>query len=276
MSDGSGYAQAAAAVAVAGIQAAVAKSVADKQYDIARKQQARADKLHSVWESSYLPIELRQMAELAAKPAYVPRYDLIVQRATTDVAVNFSKARAEARRNMSVYGMGAMQALEREIVVAQGLATADAVAAGRRREDGRADMKEQQRVDNIHRAVALGRGMLDQSGSASRLAAQAVEAGGSTIASAMNSGAKLLGYLWNRDPNAGAIRRAVNDMPAPSERDVQDFMDRHATDGYSSVIDGVTPGTPVNGNAVNGNGGLANSQPGSVPSSEDDWSLGEM
>lgn len=203
-----GVAQAVAAVAVAGIQAAVAKSVADKQYDIAKRQLAIAVFVQDTWKNNHLPCELKLLSEVCAEPMYVPQYSLVTARAGNDVAIAFSKQRAEIRRKLSIYGVGSFQALERQMGVAEALVTTDAIAAARRREDGRADIKKQQRLDNQQRAVALGRGLLDQSASAMRGAEASYATGGATIASAVNSGAQLLGYLAGRDTSTGTIKRS--------------------------------------------------------------------
>lgn len=200
MGDGSGYAQAAAAVVVAAIQGAVAYNISNKQYDIAKKQMALAQFLQDTWKFNHLPCELRLLAEVCAEPLYVPQYNLVTARAGNDAAIAFSKQRSEIRRKLSIYAVGGFQALERQMGVAEALVTVDAVAAARRREDGRADIKKQQRIENEHRAIALGRGLLDQSGSAMRGAEAATNTAGSTVASAVNSGAALLGYLGGRKP----------------------------------------------------------------------------
>lgn len=196
-----GVAQAVAAVAVAGIQAAVAKSVADKQYDIAKKQLAIAVFVQDTWKVNHLPCELKLLAEVCAEPLYVPQYNMVTARAGNDAAIAFSKQRAEIRRKLSIYSVGSFQALERQMGIAEALVTTDAVAAARRREDGRAELKKQQRIENQNRAVALGRGLLDQSSGGMRAAAAGYSSGGATIASAMNSGAQLLGYLSERNFN---------------------------------------------------------------------------
>lgn len=198
-----GVAQAVAAIAVAAIQASVAKGVADKQYDIAKKQLAIAQFVQDTWKTNHLPCELKLLAEVCAEPLYVPQYNLVTARAGNDAAIAFSKQRTEIRRKLSIYSVGSFQALERQMGIAEALVTTDAVAAARRREDGRAELKKQQRIENQNRAVALGRNLLDQSGSAMRAAAAGYSAGGSTIASAVNSGAQLLGYLSERNFGAG-------------------------------------------------------------------------
>jgi hypothetical protein len=211
-SDGSGYAQAAGAVAVAAIQASIATSVANKQYNIGDRQLKIAEFLNDTWKVNHLPCELKLLAEVCAEPTYVPKYDMVSLRASNDVAIAFGRSKADARRNMSVYSVGGFQALERQFGVGQALAEADAIAAARRREDGRADIKKQQSIENRHRAAALGRGMLDQSGGAMKAASAAFSTGGSTIASAVNSGAQLMGWLSRRNFDSGNTR-TVNDTP---------------------------------------------------------------
>lgn len=235
-----GVAQAAAAVAVAAVQASVAKSVADKQYDIAKRQLALAVFVQDTWKTNHLPCELKLLAEICAEPLYVPQYNLVTARAGNDAAIAFSKQRAEIRRKLSIYAVGSFQAMERQMGIAEALVTTDAVAAARRREDGRADIKKQQRLDNEHRAVALGRGLLDQSASGMRGAAATFSTGGATVASALNSGAQLLGYLAER--NFGAGKGAAKTFQY-SERDNAGPGDRAGTVGY---IQGVTQ--PVTGN----------------------------
>ena len=213
-----GVAQAAAAVAVAVIQAGVAKGVADKQYDIAKKQLAIAQFVQDTWKTNHLPCELKLLAEVCAEPMYVPQYDMVTARAGNDVAIAFSKQRTEIRRKLSVYSVGSFIALERQMGIAEALVTTDAIASARRREDGRAELKKQQRIENQNRAVALGRNLLDQSGSAMRAAAAGYSAGGSTIASAVNSGAQLLGYLSERNFNNRDGKTKLYDTESPERR----------------------------------------------------------
>ena len=201
-----GIAQAVAAVAVAVIQADSARKIANKQFDIANKQLAIAVFVQDTWKTNHLPCELKLLAEVCAEPAYVPQYSMVTARASNDAAIAFSKQRTEIRRKLSIYSVGSFQALERQMGIAEALVTADAIAAARRREDGRAELKKQQRIENQNRAVALGRNLLDQSGSAMRAAAAGYSTGGSTVASAMNSGAQLLGYLAGRDNPSGGGR----------------------------------------------------------------------
>jgi len=224
---GGTYATAVASLGIAVIQAAVASDVARKQNNIANKQLGLAEFVQNTWKSNHLPVELKLLAEMSAIPLYVPKYDLATVRATNDVAIAFGRTKADTRRNMSPYCIGSFQALERQFSIGQALAEVDAVATARRREDGRKDIKDQQRVENIVRAGALGRGLLDTSGAAMRAAAVAYESGGSTIASALNSGGALLGYLVNRDENAGKRRTGgSNDWDRGSGSNMKFASDR--------------------------------------------------
>lgn len=242
-SDGSGYAQAAASVGVASIQAAVAYNVANKQYDLAKRQVAISEFVQDTWKTNHLPCELKLLAELCGKPKYVPAYDLVTSRASNDVAIALGKSRQEMRRNMSVYCIGTMVAAERQITVSQALLEADAIASARRREDGRADLKEQQSIDNRFKVAAVGRNLLDTSGAGIKAAMAGYASGGSTIASAMNSGAQLLGYLSKRNFNAG---RGVQDMQEDPTSVVQAAIARQEQQGYKLDMPDIT-GTPPTG-----------------------------
>lgn len=226
-----GVPQAAAAVSVAAIQSAVAYNVANKQYGIAKEQNARSQELHDAWRTNHLPAELRLLSELMAKPAYVPQYQTVSARASNDVATAFGKSRAEARRNMPIYCVGGLVAIERQLATAQALVEADAITSARAREDGRADLKEQQLIDNKARMVALGRGLLDQSGAAARSATAGMAAGGATVASAVNSAGQMLGYLSTRNFDAGRQPPARED---PTQG-VTDFIQRNGVAGYQKM-----------------------------------------
>lgn len=250
-SDGSGYAQAAGSVAVAVIQADVARSTANKQFDIAKLQIGLAKFVQDTWKTNHLPCELKLLAEVCSKPAYVPAYDMVTARASNDVAIAFGKSRQDMRRNASTYCIGSIVANERQITVAQALIEADSIASARRREDGRADLKEQQSIDNRFKVAAIGRGLLDQSGSGFKAAAAGFASGGSTIASALNSGAQLLGYLSTR--NFGAGKRGVNDGGSPDSDAVFDEIRRsgmgYFTDPQVMQINAQMP-TGVTGRAL--------------------------
>ena len=239
MGDGSGYAQAVASVGVATIQALIAKNIADKQYAIAKTQMAIAQFVQDTWKYKHLPYELKLLAEVCTEPAYKAQYDLVTVRAGNDVAIAFSKSRAEQRRNMSIYAVGGFVALERQMGVAEALASTDAIAAARRREDGRVDIKKQQRIENQHRAIAMGRGLLDQSGAAMRAAAIGYSTGGATIAGAANSAGQLLGYLAGRDKSTGKTYdgEAIN----PSGASGVATLGAQAYSGDRQVTNGETP-----------------------------------
>lgn len=263
-SDGSGYAQAAASVGVASIQAAVAYNVANKQYDLAKRQVAIAEFVQDTWKTNHLPCELKLLAEVCSKPKYVPAYDLVTSRASNDVAIAFGKARQDMRRNMSVYCIGSLVAAERQITVSQALLESDAVASARRREDGRADLKEQQSIDNRFKVAAIGRNLLDTSGSGFKAAAAGYASGGSTIASALNSGAQLLGYLSQRNFSAG--QRNVQDMQEDPTAVVQAAIARQGQQGYTidpPVVTG-TSSTAVTGQPLV-NPGIAPSEINAPP-----------
>ena len=183
----------------------------------------------------------------------MPQYDMVTARAGNDVAIAFSKQRTEIRRKLSVYSVGSFIALERQMGIAEALVTTDAIASARRREDGRAELKKQQRIENQNRAVALGRNLLDQSGSAMRAAAAGYSAGGSTIASAVNSGAQLLGYLSERNFNNRDGKTKVYDTESPERRPgavsyIPDAPLAHITGGGVPLTTGrplADPGAPA-------------------------------
>lgn len=272
MADGSGYAQAAASVGVAAIQAVVATNVANKQYDIAKKQIGMAEFVQDTWKANHLPCELKLLAEVCAKPSYVPAYDMVTLRASNDAAIAFGKSRQDMRRSASPYCIGVIAAAERQITVSQALVEADAIASARRREDGRADLKEQQSIDNRFKVAAIGRNLLDQSSSGYKAAAAGYASGGSTIASALNSGAQLLGYLSQR--NFGAGQRALRDTQDDPTQYVQDAIGRQGM-GYTKDMDGArvngSTNPPVTGSPL-GQAGVSSDPNAGVgwASTEDD------
>ncbi len=256
MSDVSGYgaiSQAISALAVATLQAIVAYNVSNKQFSIAKRQMEIAEFTQGVWKTNHLPVELRLLAEMAAIPIYTPKYDLVTTRATNDVAIAFGRTKADTRRNMSPYCVGSFQALERQFSIGQALAEADSIATARRREDGRKDIKDQMRVDNIIRAQALGRGLLDTSGSAMRGAAEAAERGGATIASALNSGAAMLGYMGRRDTNPGGATKAPGGASDWDQAGKENMKIAEAFTANNPATVDAAMGMSINGSNLKGN-----------------------
>lgn len=206
MGDAGATARAAASITVAAIQAAVAYDVARKQNNVADRATKIAEKTHNTWLDNHLPCELKALAAACQAAVYSPQYSIATARAQTDVELAFSRQRQEMRRATSAYCVGSLLSFEREFAVAKALGRVDAVAEARRREEGRAITEDQRAQDNRFRLISLGRGLLSQSDSASRLAAQALNSSGVTIASAVNSGAQLLGDALYRDTGGSSTK----------------------------------------------------------------------
>lgn len=265
MGDVGGAAKAAAAVAVASIQAAVAYDIARRQNNIADRSTKLAERTHNTWLENHLPCELKALAAACAAAVYSPQYAIATTRAQTDVELAFARQRQEMRRSTSAYCVGSLLSFEREYATTKAMARVDAVAEARRREEGRAITEDQRAQDNRFRLIALGRGLLSQSDAASRLAAQALNSSGVTIASAVNSGAQLLGDVLYRDLSRapaggdGFIGGAGGFTPGAPQQ--QTFVPASFADRYPAVT-GVVGMSKVDGFAAGSDGDIGNLNPG--------------
>lgn len=138
--------------------AQAASYAAEKQYEIARRVEAREDELFRLWRTVYKPIELELADEYDALEPYTPQTTTAQVRVLTDVRKTFAKARLDARACMDVHCVGAHLALVREMGMTEARSAAWAMSlAGRAEEQKARDLDLQYRKEKQNLAQ-LGHG----------------------------------------------------------------------------------------------------------------------
>lgn len=175
--------------------ASASKAAAQAQKEAAELQTRVARELHEHWKAYYRDCDIANIQEICAIPAYVPQYETVQSRARMEVLGSFGRARQQLTRCYDIFCVGKVAQDCNFIAGIEAIALADAMNFGYRREESLKIQLDQMRLDNKHRALALGRNLLDQSRAASSLAAGIASRTGAQAGSATNGWVLFAGFL---------------------------------------------------------------------------------
>jgi hypothetical protein len=235
------------------------------QLEAARLQTLVARELHDHWKAYYQACDAAFVQEICAIPVYVPQYETVAARARLTVLGEFGRARQQITRCQDIFCVGTFVQNCNFLSGIEAQALADAVNFGYRREENLKIQLDQMRLDNIHRTLMGGRNLLDQSGSASRIAGSISSNVGAQAGKAASGWLQFAGFL--RSPEGqkaitsgvdavSSFFRPTANTPAAGEGA---FSDPAVADpGY-----GAAPGS---GGFATG-GGQSEAGPSAIPSS---------
>lgn len=133
-----------------------AKHATNRQIDIANRVQYREQLLFQDWETQVKNKELGWAREVLNLPEPFADYHTAMLRASVNVFRQFSRPKAEATRCMNVRCVGATEAVQRNLIVAEGVAVAFARSTAVHAEDERVEFMRAQRDEEQLRALAAG------------------------------------------------------------------------------------------------------------------------
>jgi len=120
-----------------------AKGSADKQFDIANRQQTLAEEEFARYSAHFAPCENATVDAECARPEYSEDIEAQASRAVVDVRRQFALMRGQWQRRRNRYCIGAVVAQERQLEIEEARAVADAKEKVRRfleeRQEGRRD-----------------------------------------------------------------------------------------------------------------------------------------
>lgn len=186
---------AAATIFASSSSSSASKAQAQAQKEAAELQTRVARELHEHWKAYYRDCDIRNISEICATPVYVPQYDTVMGRSRLQVLGSFGRARQQMLRSCDIFCVGKVAQDCNFMAGIEAQALADAMNFGYRREENLKIQLDQMRLDNIHRALALGRNLLDQSRAASSIAAGVGARVGAQSGNAANGWLQFAGFL---------------------------------------------------------------------------------
>lgn len=162
---------AAAAVVAAVTNAQRAISIAEQEYELAKKYWQIAENWLNYYRDYYVPVENQEVAEARAIPITEPEYDVARGRARATALIQTKGVAFKAIRNTSRYATGARQAIIAETITAQAAAVAMAEGLGYRNERAYVETRNDVRFKKMLETAKRGRNMMANNASFAELAA---------------------------------------------------------------------------------------------------------
>jgi len=191
--------QQATAIAISSAQISSANSIANKQYDIAKRYIAIAEELQSLWRDHYKKLDIKATAESHNEAVHAPDYDEQAGRYAISVRRQFAEAYKRLEQCTSAYCTGLHQMLTRDIVVQEAKAIADAVNYAYRYAEHRAESLNDRRWSRMTQMVGLGKGIMSTSLSYSQSASAAYSSIGGQLNASIAGLGRAIGYTNERD-----------------------------------------------------------------------------
>lgn len=136
--------QQAGAFYIAGLQKEVADRAQDRLDETWANIKDKSDKLFNHWYDNSRPIEIDMLnkAKKDMDAGYTPQYDEVRNRASVDVAKEFSRARVKLQRESNVHCVGSTRSQIRQLYASEARARVTAINAGYRYEEARKERIE--------------------------------------------------------------------------------------------------------------------------------------
>lgn len=163
-----------------------AKDQAEKQYDIADRQQKIAELEYKRYSTYFAPCEDKSVSEECARPEYQEDIEEQVRRAGLAVKMQLSRERELLNRRRVRYCVGAYIAGERELAIREVQLVAQAQEQTRRYLEEREFNRQQVYFDRKTQMLNLGKGIPAQTIQAYGAVAQGYAAGGEVELAARN------------------------------------------------------------------------------------------
>ncbi|WP_333679857.1 hypothetical protein [Dyella sp.] len=136
-----------------------AKDAADKQYDIANRQQTIADDEYARYSAHFAPCENATIDAECARPEYTEDIETEANRAVADIRRQFTVARQQLQRRRQRYCVGPMLAQERQLAIEEARAVADAKEKVRRYLEERQEQRRDKYFNRKLQLFNIGRGI---------------------------------------------------------------------------------------------------------------------
>jgi hypothetical protein len=160
-----------ASVAASAISASGASKAAATTREAAELQSQVARELHDHWKAYYQQCDIKNITEVCTAPVYSPEFQLVEGRVRLEALRTLSSNREKARRNQDIYNVGAICQTSQYLAGVEAMMLTDSANYAYRWERTNVQQREQLRIANRYKGLALGRNMLAQSMAASALAA---------------------------------------------------------------------------------------------------------
>lgn len=156
--------QQAGAFYIAGLQKEIADRAQDRLDKTWENIKDKSDKLFNHWYGVSRPIEIDMIgnAKSDADAGYQPQYDVVRNRATADVAREFSRAREKIRRETDVHCVGSRRAQLRRLHADQARAAVSAINSSYRFEEVRKERIEDKQRKEVLEWANQFRGVAGQ------------------------------------------------------------------------------------------------------------------
>lgn len=190
----------AAAIAVAGINTAMAVRMAKLQYEIAQDYLDVSKAWRDYYNGTFRPVEDQELAEGRALTAYGPHYDWAVGQAkNTAKILNMGKLCAAAQ-STNQYAVGTRAARIKDQITSDAFAIASSAGLGYRIETAKKDALDDRRWKRLEGIANRGRDMVAGNTSYSQLAAGIFGDLGAQAGGSAAGAIHYLGYASERRP----------------------------------------------------------------------------
>lgn len=160
-----------AGVASAAISASASSKAAATISEAAELQSLVARELHEHWKAYYQQCDIMNINEVCTAPIYAPEYQLVEGRVRLEALRTVATNRDKARRTQDIYNVGASCQTSQYLAGVEAMMLTDSANYAYRWERTNVQQREQLRIANRFKGLALGRNLLSQSMAASALAA---------------------------------------------------------------------------------------------------------
>jgi len=163
-----------------------AEDQAEKQYDIANRQQTIADNEYARYSAHFAPCENATIDAECARPEYTEPIEDQANRAAVDIRVQFANTRQQLDRRRNRYCIGAAIAMDRTLAIEEARGVGEAKERARRFLEDREFNRQQKYFDRKLQMFNIGRNIQATSISGLNTAAQTFERGGEIESAARN------------------------------------------------------------------------------------------
>ena len=189
---------AAAALVAAVTNAQRALSIAEQEYELAKKYWQIAENWLNYYKDYYAPVEDQEVAEAMSIPVAEPEYDVARGRARATALIHTKGVAFKAIRNTTRYCTGVRQVVIAETMTSQAAAVAMAEGLGYRNERAYVETRNDVRFKKMLETAKRGRNMMADNANFAGLAAGIY---GNMVDQAWEGivgAGKFLGYELNR------------------------------------------------------------------------------
>lgn len=211
-----------AAIAVAGLNTAMAIRIADLQIDLAKLYLKIAKGWRNHYNSTYKPIENEERNEAGSFQKYTPNFDVAIGRSRTYARVQMGDNLERQMRCTSAYCTGARKGIMRDVAITEANALSSAMGMGYRNErayaEARNDLIWNRKVDVVNR----GRGLAANNVKFANLAFGIYGDLGNQARAGVTGALRYIGYENNRNDTVyPSVGRHVDEYVEPQTRSMR-------------------------------------------------------